>query len=117
MGVAPDVYAGALGFMRVSFIGLVFNFTFFVFQAMMRGVGRATLPVFIVVGTVLLNFALDPLLIFGWGPVPGYGVMGAAIATLVTQGIAAIIGVVVLLRGHARHPCAARPTSSPTPPT
>lgn len=29
MGVAPDVYAGAIGFMRVSFVGLVFNFFFF----------------------------------------------------------------------------------------
>jgi putative MATE family efflux protein len=104
VGVAPDVYAGALGFMRVSFIGLVFNFTFFVFNAIMRSLGRATLPVYIVAGTVLLNFALDPLLIFGWGPVPAYGVMGAAIATLVTQGVAAVIGVVILRRGmHGVH--------------
>ncbi|CAN5483152.1 MATE family efflux transporter [soil metagenome] len=104
MGVAPDVYPGALGFMRVSFIGLVFNFTFFVFQAIMRSLGRATLPVWIVAGTVLLNFGLCPLLIFGWGPVPAYGVMGAAIATLATQGIAAIIGVVILRRGmHGVH--------------
>ena len=29
MGVAPDVYPGALGFMRVSFTALIFNFTFF----------------------------------------------------------------------------------------
>jgi putative MATE family efflux protein len=104
MGVAPDVYAGALGFMRVSFIGLVFNFTFFVFNAIMRSLGRPNLPVWIVAGTVLLNFALDPLLIFGWGPVPGYGVMGAAIATLLTQGVAAIIGMVILRRGlHGVH--------------
>ena len=104
MGVAADVYAGALGFMRVSFIGLVFNFTFFVFNAIMRSLGRPNLPVWIVAGTVLLNFALDPLLIFGWGFVPGYGVMGAAIATLVTQGIAAIIGMIILRRGlHGVH--------------
>jgi putative MATE family efflux protein len=104
MGVAPDVYPGALGFMRVSFVGLVFNFTFFVFQAIMRGIGKATLPVYIVLGTVFLNFALDPLLIFGWGPVPGYGVMGAAIATLITQGIAAAIGVAILRLGmHGIH--------------
>src|SRR5947207_7168222 len=104
MGVAPDVYPGALSFMRVSFVGLVFNFTFFVFQAVMRALGRPNLPVFIVLGTVLLNFALDPLLIFGWGPVPAYGVMGAALATLATQSIAAIIGVVVLRRGlHGVH--------------
>lgn len=101
MGVAPDVYAGALGFMRVSFVALIFNFTFFVFQAIMRGVGNVTLPIYIVSGTVLLNFILDPMLIFGWGPIKAYGVMGAAIATLSTQGIAAIIGMAVLWLGKS----------------
>ncbi|MBS0539364.1 MAG: MATE family efflux transporter [Proteobacteria bacterium] len=104
MGVPPDVYDGALGFMRVSFVGLVFNFSFFVFNAIMRSIGRATLPVYIVLGTVCLNFVLDPLLIFGWGPVPAYGVMGAALATLFTQAIAAAIGIAVLRRGlHGIH--------------
>jgi putative MATE family efflux protein len=104
MGVGPDVYAGALGFMRVSFIGLAFNFSFFVFNAIMRSIGRPNLPVFIVMGTVFLNFVLDPLLIFGWGPIPGHGVMGAALATLFTQAIAATIGIVVLRRGlHGIH--------------
>lgn len=100
MGVAPDVRAGALGFMRMSFVGLVFNFFFFMFQSLMRGVGEAKLPVYIVLGTVLLNFALDPLFIFGAGPVPALGVMGAATATVGTQSIAAAIGLVVLLRGR-----------------
>ncbi len=99
MGVGPDVYPGALGFMRVSFIALVFNFIFFVFQAIMRGIGKATLPIYIVLGTVLLNFILDPLFIFGWGPIPAYGVMGAALATLGTQSIAAIIGIAILRLG------------------
>jgi putative MATE family efflux protein len=104
MRVAPEVYPGALGFMRVSFIGLVFNFTFFVFQSIMRGVGRPTLPVYIVLGTVFLNFALDPLFIFGWGPIAGHGVMGAALATLGTQSIAAAIGILVLRLGrHGIH--------------
>ena len=104
MGVTPDVHDGALGFMRVSFLGLVFNFSFFVFNAIMRSIGRANLPVFIVAGTVLLNFVLDPLLIFGWGPVPGYGVMGAALATVGTQALAAIIGIAILRAGmHGIH--------------
>ncbi|RZJ32015.1 MAG: MATE family efflux transporter, partial [Flavobacterium sp.] len=97
--VAPEVYNGALGFLRVSFIGLVFNFSFFVFQSIMRGVGRVTLPVYIVLGTVVLNFALDPLLIFGWGEFKGQGVMGAALATLSTQFIACMFGYGVLFRG------------------
>ncbi len=99
MGVTPDVYQGALGFMRVSFIALVFNFIFFVFQAIMRGIGNPTLPIYIVLGTVVLNFALDPLFIFGWGPIAPHGVMGAALATLGTQSIAAIIGIAILRLG------------------
>lgn len=97
--VDPAVYSGALGFMRVSFIGLVFNFSFFVFQSIMRGVGNVTLPVYIVLGTVILNFALDPIFIFGWGPIAPHGVMGAALATVGTQSLACIIGFVVLFGG------------------
>jgi putative MATE family efflux protein len=100
MGVAPDVLPGAIGFMRVSFIGLVFNFFFFMFQAVMRGVGQVKLPVFIVLGTVILNFILDPPFIFGWGPIPAAGVEGAAIATVCTQSLAALVGLIVLFRGR-----------------
>jgi len=99
MGVGPDVYGGALGFMRVSFVGLVFNFFFFMFQSIMRGVGEATLPVWIVAGAVILNFIFDPLFIFGKFGLPAMGVMGAAAATLVTQMLAAIAALVILLRG------------------
>jgi putative MATE family efflux protein len=104
MGVTPAVFSGALGFMRVSFVGLVFNFFFFMFQSIMRGVGEAKMPVFIVLGTVILNFLLDPLFIFGWGPIAPMGVMGAAVATVGTQSIAAFIGMGLLLKGsHGVH--------------
>jgi Na+-driven multidrug efflux pump len=53
-----------------------------------------------VAGTVLLNFVLDPLFIFGWGPIPGQGVMGAAFATLITQALAAALGMIIFLRGQ-----------------
>lgn len=100
LGVMPDVYANALGFMRVSFVGIIFVFTYAMFQALMRGVGQTRIPLYIVAGTVLLNFALDPLFIFGWGPIPGQGVMGAAFATLVTQALASLIGLIIFFRGR-----------------
>jgi len=100
LGVAPDVCANALGFMRISFVGIIFVFTYSMFQALMRGVGQTRIPLYIVAGTVLLNFLLDPLFIFGWGPIPGQGVMGAAFATLTTQALASLIGVAVFLRGR-----------------
>jgi putative MATE family efflux protein len=65
----------------------------------MRGIGRPQIPVIIVIGTVLLNFFLDPLFIFGWKSVPAFGVLGAVMATIITQGIAAIIGLSILLGG------------------
>jgi putative MATE family efflux protein len=100
LGVEPDVYAGALGFMRVSFIGIIFVFAYGMFQALMRGVGETRTPLMIVAGTVLLNFLLDPLFIFGFGPLPPQGVMGAALATLGTQGLAALLGITIFLRGR-----------------
>lgn len=100
LGVAPDVHDGALGFMRVSFIGIIFVFLYAMFQALMRGIGQIRMPLYIVLGTVVLNFLLDPFFIFGWGPVPALGVMGAALATLVTQALAALLGIVIFLRGR-----------------
>lgn len=104
LGVEASVYHDALQFMHVSFIGIIFVFTYAMFQSLMRGIGQVKIPLIIVLGTVLLNFILDPLFIFGVGDLKGLGVMGAALATLVTQGLAAIIGMCIFFRGkHGIH--------------
>jgi len=100
MGVADNVYPDAVTFMRISCFGLVVVFGFAMFQAVMRGIGQVTMPLYIVLGTVLLNVVLDPLFIFGWGPIPGQGVAGAAWATIGTQSVAAAIGLSTLLGGR-----------------
>lgn len=100
MGAAPDVLPEAVSYLRYSFAGLVFLFGYFVFQSLMRGVGDVRTPAIIVFGTVLLNFLLDPLFILGWGPVPALGVAGAALATLGTQGLAAVVGIGLLFTGR-----------------
>ena len=100
MGAAPDVLPDAVAYLRYSFAGLVFLFAYFVFQSLMRGVGDVRTPALIVLGTVVLNFVLDPLFILGWGPVPGLGVAGAALATLGTQGLAAVVGISLLFTGR-----------------
>ncbi|HTQ40078.1 MAG TPA: MATE family efflux transporter [Pirellulales bacterium] len=98
MGAAPDVLPDAVRFLQVTFLGFVFVFGFFAYQALMRGVGIVYPPMFIVLLTVLLNFILDPFFIFGCGPVPAMGVSGAAMATLCTQALATAIGMALLLR-------------------
>lgn len=100
MGARGAVLTGAVEYLRVSFIGLVFLFIYFVFQSLMRGVGDVVTPFVVVLVTVLLNFLADPLFILGWGPVPAMGVAGAAAATVLTQGIAAVIGLGLLFSGR-----------------
>jgi putative MATE family efflux protein len=100
MGVDAETLQDATRYLQVSFLGMLFTFGYFVYQSVLRGVGEVLAPVYIVLGTVLLNLVLDPLFIFGWGPVPGSGVTGAAYATVATQGVAMAVGMVTLFGGH-----------------
>ncbi len=99
-GPEANVEQLAVGYLQVSFLGLVAVFVYFVFQALLRGVGDVKTPMIVVAGTVVLNFFLDPLLILGWGPVPAFGVAGAAWATIGSQGLAGVVGMVVLFSGR-----------------
>ncbi|MFT4803371.1 MAG: putative MATE family efflux protein [Sediminicola sp.] len=99
IGAGPEVLSDSISYFQVSSFGFVFLFMFFVFQSLMRGIGNVMFPMYIVLTTVLLNLILDPLFIFGWGYLPAYGVAGAAIASVITQGISAVIAMAILFRG------------------
>ncbi len=96
LGVAPDVYHNALGFLRVSFISLPLAFAYFCFQSQMRGVGQVTVPLYLIAGSVFVNFVLDPMFIFYFG----WGVVGAALATMISQTISAIVAIWLLASGR-----------------
>jgi len=99
VGAGPEILKDSISYFQVSSFGFVFLFMFFVFQSLMRGIGNVYLPMFIILGTVFLNLVLDPLFIFGWGSIEGNGVAGAAIASVFTQGISAVIGMAILFKG------------------
>jgi putative MATE family efflux protein len=99
MGAEASVLPMATSYLQISFLGLIFVFGFFAFQSLLRGVGDVKTPIYIVLTTVILNAILDPLFIFGYGPIPAYGVTGAAIATLLTQAVATIVGLLILFSG------------------
>lgn len=100
MGAEVDVFKDAVLYLQISFIGFIFMFIYFAFQSLMRGVGDVKTPMIIVFVTVLLNLIIDPLFIFGYGPIPAMGVSGAAIATVLTQAVSAIIGIIIFLKGN-----------------
>ncbi|WP_339104122.1 MATE family efflux transporter [Haloterrigena salinisoli] len=86
-------------YLRVFFLGIPFVFGFFVFAALMRGYGNTRAPMRVMVGSVLLNLVIDPLLIFGVGPLPDLGVAGAAVATVISRGLATLVGFYLLYYG------------------
>ncbi|WP_343509635.1 MATE family efflux transporter [Algoriphagus sp. SE2] len=99
IGAGPEILTDSVTYFQVSSWGFVFLFMFFLFQSLMRGIGDVMLPMYIVLGTVFLNLVLDPLFIFGYGSIPGYGVAGAAIASVITQGLSAVVGITILFVG------------------
>jgi len=99
LGTDQNIIIDASAYLRIAFLSMVFNFSFFIFQAIMRSIGRPKIPVYIILSTVALNFFLDPVLMFGWRFIPALGVSGVALATLITQSLAAMIGFYLLFGG------------------
>ncbi|MBW2989637.1 MATE family efflux transporter [Candidatus Woesearchaeota archaeon] len=100
MGAEEAVAAGSISYLHISFISMTFVFSYMSFQNLLRGVGEVKIPMFITLGTVLLNLIIDPLFIMGYGIIPSYGVTGAAIATAITQGLAFAVALGVLITGR-----------------
>ncbi len=98
-GSEPVVETLATDYLRVITLGLPFMFGFFVFVSLMRGSGDTVTPMVVMFGTVVLNIALDPFLIFGWGPFPRLGVEGAAVATVFARGLAMVVGLAIMFQG------------------
>lgn len=88
-------------YMRIIFSAVPFMFFFFVLQGIFQGVGDSVTALKVQFATVGLNAVLDPLLIFGIGPIQPLGVAGAAIATLISRGVSAIAILAILFRGRA----------------
>lgn len=60
--------------------------------------GNTRVPLLLQVVAVTGNFVLNPILIYGLGPIPGSGMAGAALATCLSRAISATLGLVLLSR-------------------
>ena len=101
MGASPGVVAGA-PFLSVLFGGSSTIFLIFLNNAIFRGAGDAVIAMRALWFANAINIVLDPCLIFGWGPFPEMGLVGAAIATTIARGLGVTYQFVVLFRGRQR---------------
>ncbi len=73
LGTPPDALPLALTYMRIIFLALPFMGGLFFLMAVLRGAGDSKTPFIYLAMSVALDIALNPLLIFGWGPIPRLG--------------------------------------------
>jgi len=98
MGTAGDVSAAGLRYLWVILLGMPAYFVFTWLSAAFRATGDAKTPLRLLAIAAVVNLLVDPVLIFGIGPVPALGVPGAALATVAAWMVSAAWGWVLLGR-------------------
>ncbi len=95
---APDELMPLIrGFMTILYMGVPFIVVGMVGMASMRATGDTRLPSMLMILAAVLNVILDPILIFGVGPVPAMGLNGAAMAALLARATI-FVGTLYLMR-------------------
>lgn len=83
-------------YMEIWYLGMGFLVIPILGNAALRAAGDTRVPAMIMVGAALANAILDPLLIFGLGPIPAMGIRGAALATVIGRATTLVVALAVL---------------------
>lgn len=86
LGAPADMLPLIGGYMKILYAGVPFIVVGMVGMSSMRATGDTRLPSLLMVIAAIANMSLDPLLIFGLGPLPQMGLDGAAMAALISRG-------------------------------
>ena len=101
MGGEGGSLEAALAYSNVVFAGNVLIWVMNALGSLIRGTGNMLVPALAVCLAVVLLIPLSPLLIFGWGPVPAFGIAGGGYAVLITSALTTVVLAWYLLAGRA----------------
>ncbi len=102
LGADEEVLPLGLSYLHVTFGGLFTVILLFVINSMLRGAGEAGAAMAVLFLATAVTVILEPVLVFGWGPIPPLGVAGSAWAGVLGFGSGVALQVVILLSGRAR---------------
>ncbi|MCI8909126.1 MAG: MATE family efflux transporter [Oscillibacter sp.] len=91
------IYEYGMQYMRVCAFMEVSNMVHICIQKILQGTGNMLAPMGFQIAGVVLNYILDPVLIFGRGPFPAMGIRGAAVATVAGYTFSMLLAFWVLL--------------------
>ena len=98
LGAEDASIAEAVAYVRARMIGAPAVLLMMVIMGALRGKQQMRMTLYLAVGINIMNVLLDPLLIFGWGAIPAFGVAGAGVASSISQWLGALVGLVVISR-------------------
>lgn len=100
LGADSEIIFRGVNYLRILMIGSFTLILLFLGNSALQGAGDV-LPAMLFMGLAnILNIILDPVFIFGWWGVPRMGTSGAAVATVVGQGISMLLVLRLLARGN-----------------
>lgn len=90
-----NVISMAVGYLKIIAIGITFHFLNPIFSTILNSSGNSITPFKINTIGLVANIIIDPILIFGLGPIPSMGIKGAALATILSQFFVTSIFVII----------------------